>query len=154
MEELGQKLGLKFDLKTVKKAADCWRDWARILKPFPETGGVLKELKEKKVRMVIISNTDSFSMPLKIKSYGWDHFFEDYFLSTDYGVLKPHPKIFKAVEKHFEVSRKEILMVDDSLFHGVEPARKFGWQALWVARDKGGKDPEKIENLEGILQKV
>lgn len=102
--------------------------------------------------MVIISNTDSFSMPFKIKSYGWDHFFEAYFLSTDYGVLKPHQKIFKAVEKHFGLPKEKILMVDDSLYHGVEPARKFGWQALWVARGRQGKDPAKIEDLRGIFE--
>lgn len=154
MEELGRKLGLKSDAKTAKEAADRWCDWVRILKPFPETGGVLKKLKEKGLRMVVISNTDSFSMPFMIVSYGWNHFFEKYFLSTDYGVLKPHRKIFQAVEEHFGLPKERILMVDDSLYHGVEPARKYGWQACWVARGKEGADQMKIEDLRGLLNFV
>ena len=45
-------------------------------------------------------------------------------------------------------------MVDDSLQHGVYPAREFDWKALWVARGKKGEDERRIENLKGVLKYV
>jgi len=42
-------------------------------------------------------------------------------------------------------------MVDDSLNHGVIPARKFGWNALWVARGRKEKYTNKIDDLRGIF---
>lgn len=72
------------------------------------------------------------------KILGWKKYFKKFFLSSDLGVLKPDIKILKAVEQYLNIPKQNILMVDDSLYHGVIPAKNFGWQTttstLRVAR--------------------
>jgi len=150
--DLAKKLGLKTSQAAIKHGYRSWWGYVQKVKPFPETEAVLKKLTKIGLRKVVISNTDVPSFQFKIKKLGWQKFFEKFFLSAEIGLLKPHAKFFTTIEKYLKLPKKEILMVDDSLYHGVYPARVFGWKALWVARGKGGEDAERIENLRGILK--
>ena len=80
--------------------------------------------------------------------------FQKFFLSPEIGVLKPNIKISETVQRYLQLPKPQILMVDDSLYHGVIPARQFGWQALWVARGKEGKYEARIENLKGVIDYI
>ena len=152
--DLAQKLGLEVSQTVIQKGFKSWWGYIQRARSFKETQAVLTKLKKAKVRMVVISNTDLPAFEFKIKKLGWQKFFEKFFLSADFGVLKPHRKIFQAVEKYLQLPKEKILMVDDSLYHGVYPAREFGWQALWVARGREGDDTDKIEDLRGILKRL
>ena len=44
--------------------------------------------------------------------------------------------MFILAQKYLNLSGNSILLVDDSLNHSVIPAQKFGWQALWLNRNK------------------
>lgn len=150
--DLAKKLGLKVSQAAIKQGYRSWWGYVQRVKPFPETEAVLEKLTKIGLRKIVISNTDVPAFQFKIKKLGWQKFFEKFFLSAQFGVLKPHLKTFKAVEQYFGLPKDRILMVDDSLFHGVYPAREFGWQALWVAREKEGKDEGRIEDLRGVLR--
>lgn len=168
IRNLAARLELKIDNKTVEKSFKCWWNYVQRSKPYPEVESVLDKLKNlersretrtnTKIRLFIISNTDVEAFNFKIKKLGWQKYFEKFFLSAEIGVLKPHVKIFETVQKYISLPKTQILMVDDSLHHGVHPARHFGWQALWVARGKQSasrrKDEARIEDLSGIIEKL
>ncbi len=151
IRHLAQRLNLKVSDKMLEKAYKSW--WGLVLKsqPYPETIDVLKRLKQKQLRLVIISNTDSESFYFEMNRFNLHKYFEKFFLSAEIGVLKPNVKIFEAVQAYLTVPKSQVLMIDDSLYHGVLSVRKFGWQALWVARGKDGKDKARIEDLKGIF---
>lgn len=138
----------------IEKAFKSWWSYVQKAKPYPEVEEVLKRLKSKNLRLFIISNTDVEAFDFKIKSLGWKKYFEKFFLSAKIGVLKPNNKIFQTVQNYLPLPKNQILMVDDSLHHGVYSARAFGWNALWLARGRNEKDLEKIEDLSGIIRKL
>lgn len=152
ISNLSRQLGLKVNEGVVKKGYESWWGYIQRSRPFPETEEVLVKLKRKNKRMIIVSNTDLLSIQFKLKKLGWNKYFERLFISAEMGILKPDIRMFEAAERYLGTSKKEILMVDDSLYHGVLPARQFGWQALWVARGKQGSGLGKIEDLKGVLE--
>lgn len=135
----------------IEKAYNIWWEYVQKSKPYPEVEAVLDKLEQLKIRKFIISNTDVEAFDFKIKTLGWNKYFEKFFLSAEIGTLKPNIKIFQAVQDYLQLPKKQILMVDDSLQHGVSPARSFGWKALWIAREKNSINVEKIQNLREIF---
>lgn len=149
--QLTESLNIKSNKKTFNSALRFWKSLARKSQPFPETAFVLKKLAESGLRLFVISNTDSEPFYFKMKEIAQNKYFEKFFLSSELGLLKPDVRIFQTVQKYIAFAKDQILMVDDSLYHGVLPARKFGWKALWLARDREGKDKYKINDLKGIF---
>lgn len=151
IKNLANKIQRKMNNATLEKAYRTWQGHVLRSKPYPETINVLDKLKKMQIRLFIISNTDSESFYFKIKQFKLKKYFEKFFLSSEIGTLKPHEKIFQTVQDYLRLQKKQIIMIDDSLYHGVLSARKFGWQALWLARGKKGQDIGRIEDLNGIF---
>lgn len=151
IRNLAKKLVLKINTETVEKAYKSWWSLVEKSKLYPETIPVLKKLKARRTRLIIISNTDSESFYFKIKKTGLDKYFERFFISGQIGKLKHEGRMFQLAQNYLSLPKDQILMVDDSLNHGVKPARQFGWTALWVARGKEGEEGFKINDLRGIF---
>ncbi len=151
IEKFSDRLQIKIPQKNIKKAYNHWWSYVEIAHPYEEIESVLEKIHRMNVRTSIISNTDASSFNFVIKKFHWQKYFEKFFLSSEIGVLKPDVKIFSTVQEYLALPKEQIIMVDDSLTHGVYPARRFGWQVLWVARQKEGKDENRIEDLRGIL---
>jgi len=152
IKNLAKEFKLNTNKTQIEKAYKTWYGHVQRSKPYPETINVLEKLKHAKIRMCIISNTDSESFYFKIKQYRLGRFFERSFISSKLGYLKPNPKIFQKVQNYLNLPKNQIVMIDDSLYHGVISARKFGWNSLWVARGKEGQDRLRIEDLTGIFE--
>ncbi len=135
----------------INKAYNLWSFYLQKAIPYPETIGVLEKIHEMGVPLVIVSNTDMTAFNFVMKKFDIKKYFKKFFLSAQLGCLKPDLKIFRAAQDYLRLSKDQILMIDDSLLHGVLSAREFGWRALWVARGKPGIDPGKIENLDEIF---
>lgn len=148
---MAASLKSKVSKEEVERAFKLWWSYVETAKPYKETEFVLKRIAKLKIPSVIVSNTDISSFNFVIKKFGWNKYFNKFFLSAKIGVLKPHVKIFETVQDYLALPKVQILMVDDSLPHGVMPVRQFGWNALWVARGKKGKDKGRIEDLTGIF---
>src|SRR3989344_2517368 len=149
--QLTESLNLKSNKKTFNSALRFWKSLARKSQPFPETAFVLKKLAELGLRLFVVSNTDSEPFYFKVNETALIKYFEKFFLSSELGLLKPDVRIFKTMQKYLAFSKDQILMVDDSLYHGVLPARKFGWKALWVSRKKTETNKFQIKSLEEIF---
>lgn len=154
MRDLAKKLDLKVTEKIIEKAFKSWWGYVQRAKPYPEVKDVLDKFKQLKIRKFIISNTDVEAFNFKIKTLGWNKYFEKFFLSGEIEVLKPDRKIFETVQDYLKIPKEQILMVDDSLPHGVYPARDFGWKALWAERGKEEKDKGRIESLKGVVNYI
>lgn len=152
--DLVMKLKLPKKEKLIKKVTDVWINYIQSLQPFPETMAVLKKLKQAGIKLALVSNTDVTSIKIKIPELGWDKYLDMLFLSAEIGVLKPNRKIFQTIENYFKSPKNQVLFVDDSLYYGIYPARKFGWQALWINRGKPGEDKNEINDLNGVFKYV
>jgi REG-2-like HAD superfamily hydrolase len=89
----------------------------------------LQKLKDRGYRLAVLSNNDS-----RLRSVLNDHeitpLFEALFISSEIGVEKPDPAIFRAVEKTMKEEPSSFLHLGDSYSRDFEGARNAGWSAL------------------------
>jgi putative hydrolase of the HAD superfamily len=100
---------------------------------FPETTDVLTELKNRRVKLGVISNFDNRAYTV-MRSLDILRFFDAVTLSSETGYCKPDPEIFHSAVRALEVPRSNVLMVGDSLHDDVEAGIKAGLQAVLVDR--------------------
>ncbi|MFC2158028.1 HAD family hydrolase [Acidobacteriota bacterium] len=73
---------------------------------------VLKSLKDK-YRMVLFSNTDVERYAFIIRKFPEILFFDEYVLSYEVGIMKPHPDIYKVVVERAKAKPEECVFIDD-----------------------------------------
>jgi len=131
---LNFRLGLRVDLGdawTRMKAQyqtipDYWR-------PFENAAGALEGLRRAGVRLGIISNWDLTARPI-LRRFGLEGFFERIVISSEVGLEKPAPEIFKLAMGQAGVSAAESLYVGDNYYVDAVGARQVGMDCLIVNR--------------------
>lgn len=101
---------------------------------YPGVLELLAALKGK-VRLGIVSNAQRlFTMP-ELSKCGLVHFFDAIVLSSDIGVRKPDPKMFRCLLDAIAVPPEEAVFIGDSLFDDVYGAGKVGMKTIWICRE-------------------
>ena len=109
------------------------RNW----KPFPDTVGALKRLKER-YSLAIISNIDD-----DLFQYSAEHLevpFDWVITAQQAESYKPSHNNFQMAFGRMGFPKKEILHVAQSMYHDIVPARQLGVSTVWVNRrgNQGG----------------
>lgn len=120
---------------------------------------LLARLKERDLAIGLISDVAwglPSEFPLRdIKHYGLNDFFDDMVFSTDVGLRKPHPKIFKIALSNLGVTASEAMYVGNSLAQDIKGAKGVGMKAVlkrsFYCPSAEGVEPDHvIESLEEI----
>jgi putative hydrolase of the HAD superfamily len=122
---------------------------------YPDTLAVLSALKERGLKLGVISNFDSRIYPL-LSDLGIFKYLDSVHISSREGTAKPDPAIFlNALSAHGLLPR-EAVHVGDSLSEDIGGAEGAGLHAVWIDRDGGRLDGEKlrIASLEALLPVV
>ncbi|KKT49152.1 MAG: HAD-superfamily hydrolase, subfamily IA, variant 3, partial [Candidatus Collierbacteria bacterium GW2011_GWB1_44_197] len=85
--------------------------------PNMELIQTIKEIRGKGIKTAIISNTSGLIMREKINQYFGENIsslFDEIIISSEVGLLKPDPEIYKLALRRLGVSALESVMVDDS----------------------------------------
>jgi putative hydrolase of the HAD superfamily len=98
---------------------------------FPDVQATLTELSRLNVRLGVISNFDRRLYPV-LGHLGVLDDFEHIIISSEIGVRKPAPRIFRTAAQRFNVDVNEMLHVGDESESDIEGARAAGLQALLV----------------------
>jgi putative hydrolase of the HAD superfamily len=122
---------------------DVWR-------VFEDVRPVLAALRERGVRMGVISNWDDRLQPL-LRALELHECFDVVVVSYAAGVTKPSPAIFKAALRGLRLEAHEVLHLGDSEREDVAGARGAGLHALKVERNRAGPD---LRELPGLLQRA
>jgi putative hydrolase of the HAD superfamily len=93
---------------------------------MPHALEVLSGLKERGVRMAIISNGFKEVQYKKLENCGIANFFDAVMISEEQGVHKPSPILFKRALKAIGGDKKLSLMVGDDFTNDIEGAMIFG----------------------------
>lgn len=129
---LCRHIGVKPKERLVSTLLYLWGD-TRDMSFFPEVRAELEKLK-RDYKLAVLSNTDCFHTKEFTKN-GFDRYFDFTAFSCDLGLLKPDPKIFKAVMQELGVKPGETVMVGDNLKDDVLAAEKLGIRGVLIKRD-------------------
>lgn len=128
------------------KLVGMWNKFTILSKPFDDVIPALEDLK-KDYKLVILSNTDAFSLPQVMEKYDLNKYFDKVYASYETGKLKVNPDSYKQIFEDFDVTAADCLMVGDSPQSDLESANVAGVPAVLIDRRGWAEDYEKIGSL-------
>ena len=131
----------------------------KILNTFPEVKEVLKNLKEKKYKISILSNGTPDLLDELVKSNNLEKMFDDIFSIEEVGIYKPDAKVYDMPIKKYKVAKNEVTFLSANTWD-VSGAGNFGFNSIWVNRNKNIFDKldyiphNEINNLNKLLKLI
>jgi|TARA_B100002003_G_scaffold134590_1_gene124490 HAD superfamily hydrolase (TIGR01509 family) len=135
------------------KLIGMWNKNTILSTIYDETIDVLKSLKED-YKLILISNTDAFSVKSVLERFGLLELFDEVVLSCDTGKLKSDKTAFSDVLKKLKVKKTEAVMVGDSLESDVKSAENVGIKAILVDRKDRREFETKVHDLTELKEKI
>jgi HAD superfamily hydrolase (TIGR01549 family) len=129
-----------------------WNKSWLLAKPYDETIKVLEELK-KKFKLVLLSNTDCFSVNKVLDKFDMRKYFDLLILSYKIGAIKTDPICYKTIFKHFNATSEECASIGDSLFSDIVAAQEAQVEAVLIDRRDKREFHNKITNLNQLEEK-
>jgi len=132
------------------KLVGMWNKNMLLAKPFLDTISALESLKKKKLKIALISNTDSLSIDPLLDKFELRKFFDVVVLSYETGKLKTDPDMYKHCLRKLKVKKNEAIMVGDSIESDIKGAEAAGLKALLLDRRNRIEYEGKILGLKEI----
>ncbi len=129
----------------------------KILNTFPEVKEVLRNLKEKKYKISILSNGTPGLLDGLVKSNNLEKMFDDIFSIEKVGIYKPDEEVYKMPIDKYKVAKNEVAFLSANTWD-VSGAGNFGFNSIWVNRNENIFDKldyiphNEVNNLKEILK--
>ena len=107
----------------------------KILSPFKEVPQVLKSLKEKNLKLSILSNGTPSLLKELVSSNNLENIFDDVFSVEEVKTYKPHPNVYSIPIKKYQIEKNQFAYLSANSWD-VSAAGNFGFNAVWVNRNK------------------
>jgi 2-haloacid dehalogenase len=131
-------------------------DLYKILSPFKEVSEVLKSLKEKDLKLAILSNGTPALLNQLVKSNNLDNLFDDLFSIEEVGIYKPDSKVYDMPIKKYNIQKNEVVFLSANTWD-VSGGGNYGFNSIWVNRNNNTFDnldyvpKHQIEDLSKLL---
>jgi len=130
-----------------------WNKNWMLAEPYAETKEILEKLREE-FTLVLVSNTDQFSISSVLDKFNLNDLFHHKFLSYDVGMIKSDPNFFEKVVSELGVSKGDCVMVGDSIQSDIISAKAAGLSAVLVDRRNSRDYHPKIQSLNELREVV
>ncbi|WP_189876460.1 HAD family hydrolase [Streptomyces bluensis] len=111
-----------------------------------EAAELLARITERGTPLGILSNAPG-SLAAAVRRASWSGRFETLVFSSDLGLMKPDPRVYRTADERLRRSPGEVVFFDDRP-ENVEAARAHGWRAhVWT----GGEAARAVLAREGVL---
>ena len=110
-------------------------DLYKILSTFDEVPVVLRNLKEKKYKLAILSNGTPTLLSEMVRSNKLDNIFDDLFSIEQVGIYKPNYKVYDMPVKKYNIKKNEVAFLSSNTWD-VSGGGNYGYKAIWVNRNK------------------
>ena len=117
---------------------------------------VLKSLKEKDLKLAILSNGTPALLSQLVKSNDLDYLFDDLFSIEEVGIYKPDSKVYDIPIKKYNIEKDEIAFLSANTWD-VSGGGNYGYNSIWVNRNNNIFDnldyqpQNEIKNLKELL---
>ena len=106
----------------------------KILNTFPEVKEVLKNLKEKKYKISILSNGTPDLLDGLVKSNDLEKMFDDIFSIEEVGIYKPDSKVYDLPINQYQIQKNEVVFLSANTWD-VSGGGNYGYNSIWVNRN-------------------
>jgi putative hydrolase of the HAD superfamily len=126
------RLGLQAHQVAIELADSYSAEKERLIFPRPGSIETLRILKEKGLRLALLTNGGSTLQRKKIDRFGLETYFDAIFIESEFGAGKPEERVFRAALKKLDVTAVEAWMVGDDLARDIVGAQKVGIFSIWL----------------------
>lgn len=137
----------------IDRLIGVWNKNRLLAKVYPDTVDTLKALKEKGVKIAIVSNALQHSVEQVLERFQLTELFDGVFVSHAEGKLKTDGLFVVALEK-LGLSASEVISVGDSIETDIRGAEMAGIAGYLIDRRNSREFERKIVSLKEILDLV
>lgn len=139
-EELGRTPDETWVDRLDRIDTECWSALG------PEAAELLTRLTDHGIPLGVLSNAPG-SLAKAVRRASWSGFFETLVFSSDLGLMKPDPLVFRGADERFGRTPSDVVFFDDRR-ENVAAARAHGWRAhVWT----GAETAAAVLAREGVL---
>ena len=106
----------------------------KVLSPFKEVPETLKALKERKLKLAILSNGTPTLLNELVTSNNLDNLFDDLFSIEEVGIYKPDSKVYDIPIKKYRIKKNEVAFLSANTWD-VSGSGNYGYYSIWVNRN-------------------
>ena len=131
----------------------------KVLSPFKEVPETLKALKERKLKLAILSNGTPALLNELVTSNNLDNLFDDLFSIEEVGIYKPDSKVYDIPIKKYRIKKNEVAFLSANTWD-VSGSGNYGYYSIWVNRNNNifdnldYKPKLQINNLKDLLPNI
>ena len=126
-------LGLKVNSKVLKQTVRAFRALTtEKIRLYDGVIPILKALKEKGVKLYILSNAQRAFLVPECKMLGIYEYFDQIYISSDRGYAKPDPKFFEHILSQESLKANKVMMVGNDYVCDIKGANKLGIDNLYI----------------------
>jgi len=137
----------------IEKLIGVWNKNRLLATLYPETIDTLKALKDKKIKVILVSNAPANSVESVMERFGMQDLFDGIFISCEHGKLKTEGLFEDALKKH-KLKKTDAIAVGDSIETDIKGAEAAGIKAYLIDRRGKREFVNKIQSLTEILKIV
>jgi putative hydrolase of the HAD superfamily len=143
------KLGLEVSPEEVLSS---FRHKIRI---FPDVREVLEEFRDRRLRLIVVTNARREFVDLELETTKIGHYFERVFSSTsDFGLIKKSVSVYRKVCSICDVSPEEMIHVGDDECFDFDVPCKLGITAFYLDRTGEHSGEHVINNLKQLDERL
>ena len=131
----------------------------KVLSTFKEVPETLKKLKEKNLKLAILSNGTPSLLNELVKSNDLDNLFDDLFSIEEVGIYKPDSKVYDLPIKKYKIKSNEVVFLSANTWD-VSGGGNYGYQSIWVNRNNNifdnldYKPNNQVKNLTELIDLI
>ena len=114
-------------------------DLYKVLSTFKEVPQVLKSLKEKGLKIAILSNGTPALLNELVGSNNLENIFDDIFSIEEVGVYKPDSKVYDIPINKYQIKKSEVIFLSANTWD-VSGGGNYGYNSIWVNRNNNTFD--------------
>ncbi len=131
----------------------------KVLSPFKEVPETLKKLKEKKLKLAILSNGTPSLLKELVERNNLVNLFDDLFSIEEVGIYKPDSKVYDLPIKKYKIERNEVAFLSANTWD-VSGGGNYGYYSIWVNRNNNifdnldYKPNNQVKNLSELIDLI
>ena len=150
---VSDEFGIALQNWQLDKLIGLWNKNRLLARPYVETKDVLEDLK-KEYKLILIADTDCFSVTSVLEKYDMRKLFDDIVLSCDVGMVKTNPRMFEQALERNGLTKEAVVMVGDSIESDVNGALAAGITPILIDRQDKREFEHKIQDLTQLKESI
>jgi len=138
----------------IEELVGMWNKNWMLAQPYEEVIATLKTLRSK-YQLILVSNSDCFSVPKVLEKFNMNELFDKVFLSYEIGTIKTERNFMRRVLSELSLNVDDCVMIGDSIQSDIMTAKRLGMKTVLIDRKNTRDFHPKIKNLkelENVLQ--